>query len=121
MEEVVLSRSNNVYSKGMYDTFVSEAAVDEVGPRKKFFRLVLDEIESMFDSELSQHIVKHNLIELQTNLYLIVGRIIALSLMYGGPASQLFCRSVTEYFLDITPYTVAVEDVQHSSSVATSM
>ena len=112
--KLVLSRTNNVYSMGMRVTFISEAAVDEGGPRREFFRLVLADIASnnaLFDGGSQRRVVRHNLIELQGNSYLIVGRIIALSLMYGGPAPQFFARAVAEYMLGITPYTVSVEDV----------
>lgn len=112
--KLVLSRTNNVYSKGVRVRFISESAVDEGGPKREFFRLVLADIASnnaLFDGGSQRRVVRHNLIELQKNSYLIVGRIIALSLMYGGPAPQFFARVVAEYLLGITPYTVSVEDV----------
>lgn len=52
-----------------------------------------------------------NLVELQGNSYLIVGCLIALSLMYGGPATHLFATAVAEYLLSINQLTVAIEDV----------
>ena len=116
--KLVLSRRNNVYSMGMRVTFVSEAAVDEGGPRREFFRLALADMahnNALFDGVSHRRIARHNLIELQGNSYLIVGRIIALSLMYGGPPPQFFARAVAEYLLDVIPYSVSVDDVPDSS------
>ena len=111
--KLALLRGNNVYSRGMSVTFVSEAAVDEGGPTREFFRLVLADVarnNSLFDGSLERRVVKHNLLELRGNSYLIVGRLIALSLMYGGPSPQFFARPVAEYLLGASP-TATVEDV----------
>ena len=73
--KLVLSRQNNAYSMGMRVTFVSEAAVDEGGPRREFFRLALADLacnNALFDGPLHRRIVRHNVIELQGNAYLIV-------------------------------------------------
>ena len=94
--KLVLSRKNNVYSGGMRVTFVSEAAIDEGGPRREFFRLVLADLatnNALFDGCEQRRIARHNVIELQGESYLIAGRVIALSLMYGGPAPQFFCKT----------------------------
>ena len=112
--KLVLSRRNNVYSEGMCVTFVSEAAVHEGGPRREFFRLVLADLatnNALFTGGEQRRIARHNLIELQGDSYLIAGRVIALSLMYGGPAPQFFARPVAEYLLGITPHAVSIEDV----------
>ena len=57
-----------------------------------------------------------NLIELEGNSFLIAGRIIALSLVYGGPAPHFFARAVGEYILGITQYSVSIDDVPDRSS-----
>ena len=51
------------------------------------------------------------MIELEAKSYLTVGRIIALSLIYGGPPPHFFARAVAEYLLGITRFTIAIEDV----------
>lgn len=112
--KLVLSRGNNVYSRGIRAMFVSEAAVDDGGPTREFFRLALSGIaqnNSLFDGCGQRRVARHNLVELQGNSYLIVGRLIALSLTYGGPAPQFFATIVAEYLLSINPLTVAIEDV----------
>ena len=97
---------------GMRVTFVSEAAVDEGGPRREYFRLVLGELannNTLFDGGFQRRILRHNLIQLEGSSYLLAGCIMALSLIYGGPPPHFFARA--EYFLGITPYTVSIEDV----------
>ena len=116
--KLVLSRRNNVYSGGIRVTFISEAAVDEGGPRREFFRLVLAELaqnNALFDGGEQRRIARHNIMELQGNSYLIAGRVIALSLMYGGPAPQFFASPVAEYLLDGTVHSVCIEDVPDQS------
>lgn len=112
--KLVLSRKNNVYSGGMRVTFVSEAAVDEGGPRREFFRLALAEVarnNALFYGREQQRVARHNVIELQGNSYFIVGRVIALSLMYGGPPLQFFAAPVAEYLITGAAQTVCIEDV----------
>ena len=60
--------------------------MDEGGPRREYFRLVLAEIgnnNSLFDWDPQIRILR---MELAGNSYLIVGRNI---LIYGGPAPSL--------------------------------
>ena len=98
----MLSRKNNVYSRGVRITFVSEAAVDEGGPRREYFRLVISELarnNALFDGCEYRRIARHNLIELQGHSYFLAGRIIALSLAYGGSAPHFFATPVAEYLL----------------------
>ena len=116
--KLVLSRENNVYSRGMSVTFVSEAAVDEGGPTREFFRLALADIarsNSLFDGAQNRRVARHNIVELQGNSYLIVGRLIALSLTYGGPSPQFFARPVAEYLLGFSSLMVSIEDVPDHS------
>ena len=107
-----------MYSGGIRVTLISEAAVDEGGPRREFFRLVLAELaqnNALFDGGEQRRIARHNIMELQGNSYLIAGRVIALSLMYGGPAPQFFASPVAEYLLDGTVHSVCIEDVPDQS------
>ena len=116
--KLVLARSSNDYSMGMQVTFVSEAAVDEGGPRRENFRLVLSELarnNALFDGDCDRRVLRHNLIELGSNSFLIAGRIMALSLVYGGPAPHFLARAVAEYILAIRPYSVSVDDIPDST------
>ena len=95
-------------------TFVSEAAVDEGGPTREFLRLALADVPHnyfLFDGCLDRHVARHNIVELQGNSYFLVGHLIALSLMHGGPAPQFFARAVAEYLLNVNPLTVTIEDI----------
>ena len=93
---------------------MSEAAVDEGGPRREYFRLVLGELannNALFDGGFQRRILRQNLIELEGSSYLLAGCIMALSLIYGGPPPHFLARAIAEYFLGITRYTVSIEDV----------
>ena len=102
--KLVLSRTNIVYSMGMRVTFISEAAVDEGGPRREFFRLVLADIASnnaLFDGGSERRVVRHNLIELQGNSYLIVGRIFIDVWWTGITVLRLICSKIYDALYSI--------------------
>ena len=88
----------------MRGTFVSEAPVDEGGP----LWLVLLELarnNALFDGDSDRNVLRHDLIELERFIF-IAGCIIALSLVYGGPAPHFLARAVAEYILAIRLYSV---------------
>ena len=81
-------------------TFVGEPAVDEGGPLREFFHLLTAEIAKMnmlFCGDGDKRVPRHCMMELENGTYYLVGKVIALSIMHGGPAPEFFARSVFEY------------------------
>lgn len=69
-------------------TFVSEAAIDEGGPRREFFTLGLSKVAEdprLFCDPATTRLFTHNLQGLRNQTYYKVGMFLALSLANGGP------------------------------------
>ena len=81
-------------------TFVNEPAVDEGGPLREFFRLLLNAIAN--DNTLLcgpdfSPTPNHHVGELEKITFYYVGVNIVLSLNHGGPAPHLFSPAVADY------------------------
>ena len=76
-------------------TFLGESAVDGGGPRREFFMLLLNNIKennSLLIGPTTQRAIRHNTKALQDELYLCIGKMIALSVVHGGPG--MFADSI---------------------------
>lgn len=83
-------------------TFVGEPAVDEGGPLREFFHLLLYEIAKknmLFSGDDDKRVPRHCIMELEKKTYFIVGKMFALSLMHGGPAPTFLARSIINYIM----------------------
>ena len=86
--------------KGLSITFIGEPAVDDGGPLREFFRLLMLEIgkdTSLFCGPEGRRTPTHNLLALQRNEYFFVGKCIALSISYGGPGPHFLCETIARY------------------------
>ena len=97
-----LLRNGLDVTKYLRVTFVNEPAVDEGGPLREYFRLLLSAIES--NSSLLSGIEfsrtpTHNVCELEKMSYFYIRVIIALSLVHGGPAPHFFSPAVADYIV----------------------
>ena len=83
-------------------TFKGEPAVDEGGPRREYFTLLLKHISqntSLFEGSTECLLPAHNPTALMNREYYCVGKMISASLLQGGPAPGFFAQSVAEYWL----------------------
>ena len=83
-------------------TFIAEPAVDEGGPLREFFHLLIYEIakkEMLFMGPNERRVPRHCITELQKRTYFVVGKIFALSLMHGGPAPTFLAPSIVHYIM----------------------
>ena len=101
-------------SIGINVVFIGEDAQDAGGPSREFFHLVLKQMShdgNLFGGQSSQCVLAHNVLALQFNEFHIAGHLIALSLLYGGPAPHFFSRSVLSYLLNEPPNTTMVDEI----------
>lgn len=77
------SKANFDVSKMLQVRFVGEAAVDEGGPRREFFHLLMKEVfQSYLFSGYPNHIVPcHNVKAVANNTYFYVGKMIVTSIV----------------------------------------
>lgn len=97
-------------SKHLRVVFMGEAGIDDGGPRREFFRLLLLEIgrnNSYFQGPANKRVPHHNIVNLHNNVFFYVGQIIALSLVHDGPCVQWLAPTTVKYLLGL-------EDVQTS-------
>ena len=83
-------------------TFIGEPAVDEGGPLREFFHLLTTEIARknlIFCGEDNRRVPQHSITELESRTYYSVGKLLALSLMHGGPAPRFLARTVVDYIV----------------------
>lgn len=81
-------------------TYQNDPAIDNGGPKREFFYLLLREIaskNSIFCGPDDSRCVAHNMVELDKKTYYHVGKMMALSIIYGGPAPKFFAPSVANY------------------------
>ena len=91
---------------GLSVVFIGEPAIDEGGPLREFFRLLMLEIEndsSLFCGAEGNKAPMHNLIALQRNDFFNVGKAISLSLSYGGPGPHFFCETIAQHLCGEKP------------------
>ena len=80
-----------------------ESAVDGGGPRREFFVLLMNAIRknnSLLDGPLTTRVLRHNTTALQNELYLCMGKMIALSIVHGGPGPSFFAECVVDYIFN---------------------
>jgi len=103
-------------SKHLRFTFLGEPAVDDGGPKREFFMLFMNSLnsqESLFEGPLDKRVLRHNTSSLDKHVYMIVGKIIALSVIHGGPGPVFLAESVVNYiFRGGNPFNVHIEDFQ---------
>ena len=95
-----LFRNRLDVTKHLRVTFVNEPAVDEGGPLREYFRLLLCALQSnnsLFSGPDYCRTPNHHVGELEKMTFYYVGVIIALSLVHGGPAPHFFSPAVADY------------------------
>lgn len=107
----ILSDSVSIFKQRSFDfrkplkiTFEGEPAIDGGGPKREYFTLVLRQLLSpsasprLFEGRGNVFVPMHNSDALRSNLYKVAGRIVATSIIHGGPGLPVFPRGLYIYF-----------------------
>ena len=81
-------------------TFLGEPAVDDGGPRREFFMLLMEALNSQeffLSGEPTRRVLKHNTQAFDREVYYTIGKMVALSIIHGGPAPTFFADPVIDY------------------------
>ncbi len=81
-------------------TFVGEPAVDDGGPLREFFHLLikkLSEENKLLCGPYDCRTPRKNIVEFQKNSFFQLGKMIAMSLVHGGPAPHFFSPAVADF------------------------
>ena len=123
-------KESNDGSKMVRIIFIGEAAVDNGGPRREFFKLLMHDIakRSGLFLGLPDHITPlHNVEALERNKYYVVGKMLAICIVQGGQPPVYFSSPVSDYLYDRVNSSVEIDDIsdfnvkQNLNKVYTSM
>lgn len=93
------SRPSFDVSKLLKVCFIGESAVDDGGPRREFFRLLLHELFSasdLFAGYPESTLPQHNVMAIAQSQFCMAGKIIAASIVQGGPAPACFSPAAAD-------------------------
>ncbi len=109
-----LSRSFDL-KKHIEVKFVGEKAVDGGGPQRDFFThlmAALNHQNALLDGPADNRVLQHNSTALDKDSYFHIGKIIAMSVIHGGPAPNFLAQPVLDYlFHGSSGVTSSIEDV----------
>lgn len=93
--------------------FTDEEAIDDGGPSREFWRLLLIHLKNsnLFSGTEESKNVSLNNNALNDNLYFEAGRIIALSLIQGGPGPGFFSSYLFNYLIDPIKTKGDIQDI----------
>ena len=86
-------------------TFEGEPAIDGGSPKREYFTLRLRELLSassavrLFEGRDGKYLPFHNCDALRSKLFLVAGRMVASSIINGGPGFPHFSQAVWQYIL----------------------
>ena len=89
-------------SKMLKVVFIGEASVDQGGPRREFFQLLMKDafsLSGLFVGWPSNVVPIHNVEAVTSNKYYLVGKMIATCLVQGGQPPVCFAPAVVEYLV----------------------
>ena len=97
----VLSRSSFDWDKPIEVHFIGESAADGGGPRREFLALLVQGLSAsgMFEGCPNHLFPSHDVAALAQGRYKIAGKIIAWSIMQGGPAFTVLAEPVVDYLI----------------------
>ncbi|XP_033099825.1 G2/M phase-specific E3 ubiquitin-protein ligase-like [Anneissia japonica] len=95
----------------------AEGAIDQGGPRREFFTLIMEEIKqsSLFDGPMDKRVLSFNGAAMAEDRYFHAGQLIAMSLVHGGPSPTFFSNVLYESIAyGISKTTPGIVDVADS-------
>ena len=93
------SRPTFNVSKVLKVTFIGEEAVDDGGPRREFFSLLVKDTfhsSGLFTGWPSNVVPEHSVEAVATNKFYVVGKMMATCLVQGGQPPLCFAKAVAD-------------------------
>jgi len=97
--------------------FIGEEGVDSGGPRREFLHLLMKKLvdeSGVFSGDDHRRVVTSNPVLLMRNVYYTAGKMVATSLMQGGPGLECLSPAIFEYIVGDTAAShssLTVDDV----------
>lgn len=96
------SRPTFNVSKLLKVVFVGEPSVDDGGPRREFYQLLMKEVftlSGLFTGWPENVVPVHNVTAVASNKFYVIGKMITACLVHGGQPPVCFSRAVAEYLV----------------------
>ena len=97
--------------------FIGESAEDIGGPRREFFRLLIErmfQLKDMFAGWPSNVTMRHSVEATAANRFFLVGKILSTVIIQGGQAPLCFSEAVADYIVyDKVCSPPVIEDVSN--------
>lgn len=87
-------RRNFDVRKHLKVKFIGEKGEDRGGPKRDFFFQIMEAMGNQHMRPKGSCTPKHNLMALQSKQFYLIGKIIALSVLNGGPAPKFFSLTI---------------------------
>ena len=112
-------------SRGIRVNFIGESGVDGGGPRREFYRLLVEAVctaSGLLEGSDGNKIPLHNCAALRARKFFLLGIMAGMSMIDGGPGLPVFAAPVFHYIATDSILVGSVEDVpdpmvQHHLSV----
>lgn len=108
------SASTFSFSRGIRVKFIGEMGVDGGGPRREFYRLLVEAICStsgLLEGCEGNKIPLHNVTALKARKFVLLGVMAGMSMLDGGPGLPVFAGPVFHYIATDKILVGSVEDV----------
>ena len=86
-------------SKPLQVQFVGEDGIDGGGLKREFFTLVLQKAGNLLEGPSDCKVFRHNLVALNAKKFKTFGKIVAFSVIYGGPLPSYLSPPIVRYLL----------------------
>lgn len=100
--------------------FIGEPGIDDGGPTREFFRLIIDEMskkEMLFEGPPTTRVPRHNTMAMEERAFFYMGQLIALSILNNGPCVHWLAPTVVSYILG-EEGPVFIDDIPDSAIAA---
>ena len=101
-------------SRGIRVNFIGERGVDGGGPRREFYRLLIEAIcttSGLLEGSDENKIPLHNCAALKAKTFVLLGVMAGMSMVDGGPGLPVFAAPVFHYIATYSILVGSVEDV----------
>ncbi|XP_024864663.1 uncharacterized protein LOC108243755 [Kryptolebias marmoratus] len=107
------SDRNDMFIKFSDDAGCFEEGLDTGGPRREFLTLLMAILRTrpIFAGPPESHYIVCNSRAARVDEYFLAGKIIAVSIVHGGPAPHFLSKNLVNYMIGNSSFSATVEDV----------
>ncbi|XP_034144625.1 G2/M phase-specific E3 ubiquitin-protein ligase [Esox lucius] len=107
------SKENDMFVKFTDDAGSPEEGLDTGGPRWEFLTLLMNDLKhhTIFDGPPESRYLVCNSTAVRENEYVLAGKLIAVSIVHGGPAPHFLSKDLVNHIVGNRSFGATVEDI----------